>query len=129
MRDKILEWLANGEVGLSSETIAFKMTGTGRKSNDFFTHPSDPDDFKRCLKLINQIPEIRERLHELKSISPYWETLVNHWNEVEESFMNEVPEWLICTFSQKPATKTYKLMKDIYAAVEAKTNDQKEGKA
>lgn len=114
---KILQWLSTGEVGVSSKAIAFKMCNINY--TEAFTHPHDPDDFKRCLKLIIETPEIRTRLNEMKSRSPYWSALIDHWNEVETSFMEEVAEWLVSYWSNKKATKTYKLMQDIYNKVEA----------
>lgn len=108
---KIVNWLANGETGISSEAIAFMMLGIvpGRSMA-----PCDPSDFKRCLKLIIEVPEIRPRLNEMKVLSKDWERLIDNWEEVERSFMEEVEEWLTNDFSQKRATKTYNLMKKIY---------------
>jgi len=116
MKDKILNWLATGETGISSKAIAFKMAGI---ENDckWNTIPHDPDDFKRCLKLVNLIPEIRQRLDEMRSVSIKWNVLIENWKQVEDSFMDEVPEWLTNDFSQKRATKTYELMNKIYESV------------
>lgn len=110
---KILQWMATGKTGVSSEAIAYQMAGieNGRK---WSTHPGDPDDFKRCLKLVNQIPEIRPRLDEMRSVSPHWNSLIDHWNELEKCFMEEVGEWLTNEYSHKRATKTYAMMEKIY---------------
>lgn len=110
---KIMEWLANGETGLSSRTIAFKMIGI----TDSDTHgscPSDPSDFKRCLKLINRIPEIRARLNEMRPISKHWNALIDNWDRLEKCFMDEVGGWLIGKDLDKRATKTYDMMQAIY---------------
>ena len=115
MKDKILDWLANGETGISSKTIAYKMAGI-KLDRMWLSHPSDPGDFKRCLKLVNLIPDIRPRLGEMRSVSKEWDALIEHWKEVEDCFMDEVAEWLTDEFSQKRATKTYDLMKKIYTA-------------
>ena len=113
---KILQWLATGEKGISSEAIAFKMAGVvpGNKRS-WPTHPYDPSDFKRCLKLVNFIPEIRSRLDEMRSISREWNAIIEHWKEVEECFMGEVAEWLTDEHSNKRAHKTYILMRKVYA--------------
>lgn len=119
MVTKIMNWLANGETGISSDAIAFKMSGV-INGRTFLTHPIDPDDFKRCLKLINLIPEIRPRLSEMREISPEWNALIEHWSDVETSFMSEVAEWLTVKYSAKSAPKTYAMMKKIYAEARIK---------
>lgn len=113
LQEKILHWLATGETGTSSKTIAFVMVGEQPQRN-FMNHPSDPDDFKRCLKLLREIPEIRPRLDEMRCISPKWNALIDHWQEVEDCFMAEVPDWLDNVLSEKSASKVYELMDKIY---------------
>jgi hypothetical protein len=113
MKTKILHWLATGETGISSEAIAFKMAGIADKRT-WSTHPGDPDDFKRCLKLVNRIPEIRQRLDEMRSLSTEWNALIEHWKEIEACFMSEVGEWLRDEYSYKGASKTFGLMRKIY---------------
>lgn len=123
IRCLLLRWFAWGETGISSEAIAYHMAGieNARKNN---THPSDPDDFKRCLKLVNAIPEIRLRLDEMRPLSAEWNALVENWKEVEDCFMSEVAEWLTVKYSPKRAAKTYKLMEKIYKEA-IKCNEQK----
>jgi hypothetical protein len=116
MEKKIIDWLANGETGISSKVIAFTMLGQNYSKP--FSHPHDPDDFKRCLKLVIAIPEIRPRLGELRSRSAYWAALIDHWDEVESTFMDEVAEWLHNGWSKKRAHRTYELMQKIYAEAE-----------
>lgn len=115
MKDKLLEWFIKGEVGASSRVIAAKMAGVQILDK---AHPSDPDDFKRCLKLLLFIPEIRLRLNEVSEISIYWKHLVNNWEIVEKSFMHEVSEWLEDGGYGKKATNTYYIMKNIFKKAE-----------
>ncbi|GAG26436.1 unnamed protein product, partial [marine sediment metagenome] len=61
MEKKILEWFANGETGTSSEAMAFAAAGIANKSSFGNSTPSDPSDFNRCLKLINQVPEVKDK--------------------------------------------------------------------
>jgi len=116
-KTEILQWLATGETGISSEAIAFQMAGIENRRK-WHTHPIDPSDFKRCLKLINRIPEIRSRLDEMHPLSIEWNALVENWKEVEDCFMEEAAEWLTVEDSQKRANKTFDLMNKIYAACE-----------
>lgn len=111
MKDKIINWLAFGERGASSEAIAFKMLGKDGKWPAWT--PSDPSDFKRCLKLLRDVPEIRPRLHEMRDVSERWAKLIDRWDEVEACFMEEVSGWLDDKDQRKSATKTYALMKEI----------------
>jgi hypothetical protein len=112
---KIMNWLAKGEVGLSSQEIAYQMSGAD-SNRTHCTHPSDPSDFKRCLKLINAVPEIRGRLDEMRHKSKQWDALVENWERLEKCFMDEVGGWLVGEDYDKRATKTYQMMQEIYGA-------------
>jgi hypothetical protein len=104
-REKALNWLAIGEVGTSSKTIACRLLNL---PNSREYHPSDPDDLSRCIKLLNSVPEFRERLDEMKVVSPAWKALVEHWEEVEALFHSEMR-------GQRcgRAPKTYERMKEL----------------
>lgn len=104
---RVLQWFANGEKGISSEAIATTICGLdGGYRKDT---PSDPSDFKRCLLLLKAVPELRCKLHLMRSVSKEWNTLIDHWDEIEACFVSEVPEWLD-GHSMKSAPKTYALM-------------------
>ena len=118
MEKKIINWLANGERGSSSEAIAFQMLGQKQNDSRGWCHPHDPADFKRCLKLIFAVPEIRPRLHEMRQHSIYWNALIERWDEVERCFLREVGEWLSNEYSTKRANETYALMERIYKQAE-----------
>lgn len=110
---KIINWIANGETGVSSEAIAFQMAGVDNHRK-FSSHPCDPSDFKRCLKLVNEIPEIRVRLDEMRHKSKYWNALIDNWDKLEKCFLEEVGGWLVDKDIDKRATKTYNMMQEIY---------------
>ena len=118
---KIAEWLVAGETGSSSIAIAARFLGVVPRHGWQCSHPSDPDDFKRCLKLIRAIPEIGGWLKEMREVSPYWKALIDNWQEVENSFMHEVPEWLDGGGMWKCAPETFKIMRRIFDAVFLKT--------
>jgi hypothetical protein len=46
--------------------------------------PADPDDFRRCYLLIKAVPQWKERLVELKSLSETWSKLVDNWDKLTE---------------------------------------------
>lgn len=88
IEDKIADWFAHGEIGVSSKAIALRLLGRSpeevieQAGQGFPTHPSDPDDFRRCHELIERVPEIRARLPEMAAVSPIWTVLVEHWDEL-----------------------------------------------
>ena len=101
MRDAIIEWLANGETGLSSETIAFFALG---KTNRRISYPYDPADLNRCIKLLTDAPEAKKALPILANLNPTWKRLVQHWEELQQMFIDEVGyDWC----NAKSAPKTY----------------------
>lgn len=74
-------WLTHGERGVSSETIF--QTIDGRIILKYEKgHPLDPDDFRRCYLLLETIPEWKEKLHLMKTVSPVWEALVDNWDKL-----------------------------------------------
>lgn len=106
MKDKILEWFGTGRVGASSRAMALCIAGAkGGKD-----HPYDPDDLNRCLLFLEAVPEAREHLGKLRKLSPTWAKLVDRWDEVEASFLDEVGrDWC----KARSAPKTYDLMKAV----------------
>jgi hypothetical protein len=110
----VLKWLANGETGLSSETLAY-WAGFGVKKADR-SHPLDPSDFNRCLGLLRAVPELRADLHKMNRVSPQWKRLVAKWDEIEKTFIEEVgPDWT--KNRRASAKKTYDLMKVVIDGV------------
>ncbi len=58
---KVLKWQSTGDVGISSATLA--SIACGLKKNIYGHHfgaPHDAADFRRCVALVEQIPEIRD---------------------------------------------------------------------
>ena len=106
MERQILEWLASGDTGLSSEAMAFTAMGVGRRSY----HPLDPGDFGRCLRLVRLVPAIRNHFGDIAKLSPQWEAIIANWDAIELSFIAEVGfYWEKGGGDQK----TYELMKSV----------------
>lgn len=102
----IIEWLARGRTGTSSETMAFWLGFGVRRSGA--SHPHDPDDLDCCLHLLAAAPTLRERLPRMADISPQWAALVDAWDEIERSHLDEVGlGWT----KARSAPKTYALMR------------------
>lgn len=90
---KVLEWFVHGECGISSKAMACAVIGM--KPNErwkFANHPSDPSDFRRCLKFLSAVPEARNCMDKVARLSPVWEKLVDNWEELEALFLEEYPQ-------------------------------------
>jgi hypothetical protein len=107
--NNLTKWLMSYNVGMSSKAMAgaiFGVPGGGTY------HPHDPSDFNRCLIFLSDVPESLPLLHVCRRLSPQWEALVGRWDEVEQTFLNEVGlNW--CKADRAP--KTYALMQEIYS--------------
>lgn len=107
------KWLAHGEQGRSSKTMA--LVAQGKPPRDSFSNwPHDPDDFKRCIGLLAIAPEVREAFPKIADLSPQWRVIIENWDRLVESFGSEVVD------VDKPwsAPKTYKLMQQLFKSVE-----------
>ena len=109
MITSITMWLAVGERGLSSEAIALTSLGlhpTGLRAS----WPHDPADLRRCLLLLEKVPETREDgLLVLAERCPKWAALVKVWNRLSETLRSEIGEALSARDS---APETYALMRE-----------------
>jgi hypothetical protein len=100
------QWLHSLDTGLSSKAIFYWMT-LGVKGG---STPSDPSDLGRCLRLLAMFPEWRERLQEMEQVSEDWAKLIDHWDEIEQSFLAEAGGRLPGMWDGFSAPKTYDLM-------------------
>ena len=98
--DNLARWLMGGRVGMSSKAMAgviFGVPGGGT------SHPHDPADFNRCLLFLRDVPEAIPLLHLCSRLSPQWSSLIARWDEVEQSFLDEVgQDW--CKADRAPKT-------------------------
>lgn len=103
-----LRWVAGDHVGLSSMAIFCHMVGV--KPRRGWSHPWDPADLSRCLRLLRAVPEWRRRLPEMASRSKTWKLLLARWDEIEQCMQDEVGwDWA----KGKKAPLTYALMKQV----------------
>ena len=109
LKDKVLAWLGNGQVGMSSKAMALAVCGATGPRN----HPWDPDDLNRCLLFLEAVPEARGHMDKVAALSPVWARLVERWSELETSFIGEVGrDWC----KARSAPETYKLMQELIEA-------------
>lgn len=96
MRDKIIRWwYVDGELGIGSEAMACAVLDIKLNECDewvgFVSHPCDPDDFRRCVKFLDAVPEARQHMNKVAALSDVWARLVEHWDELEALFREEYP--------------------------------------
>jgi hypothetical protein len=101
------QWLANGERGVSSNTIFSHLTGIDAGSSK--SHPYDPADFRRCQLLLEQVPDLQERFIKMALVSNEWDRLVAAWPAIIAAMDDEVPGWRDGR-TQGLATKAYQLI-------------------
>lgn len=107
MKTKVLNWFVSGETGISSETMAAAVCDIkpNKKWSGLGNHPSDPDDFKRCVKFLEAVPEARNHLNKVAALSKQWEKLITNWDELEMLFHEE--------FTSGKGTKLFARMKEL----------------
>jgi len=84
-------WLYSDRVGSSSLWMAKTLAGYWGEPWAQYAYPHDPDDFNRCLGLLDACPELIERLPEMAATGREWAALVAHWDELEALFHAEAP--------------------------------------
>lgn len=83
-QENAIWWLANGEQGISSETM-FKYLSDKipLKIKHFEDTPNDPSDFKRCSLLLKNVPQFKAKLDRMSAVSDVWAKLVEQWDLLE----------------------------------------------
>lgn len=104
----VLQWLADGDTGVSSESLAFEYLGTVRGGYSGIDAPHDPADLGRCLRLIKRVPEVRACVDSLAKKHSRWNKAAPAWDDIAKCMEDEVGiDWS----KGRSAPKTYELMK------------------
>lgn len=105
------KWLASGSRGISSNTMFTALTGVDAMKGWETSHPHDPADLDRCLRLIEEVPELKTLIGRMSGVSEEWRKLISRWDELCACHINEVGlGWT----KAKSAPKTYALMQEIF---------------
>ncbi len=83
--DQILEWSAKGNIGVSSNTILFAITGKTVYGNNRDI-PGDWADFNRCMELIKSVEIIEKNLPIVAEIYPKWIPIIREWDKLVEAW-------------------------------------------
>jgi len=105
------EWIAYGERGTSSEALFSHLTSIHIvHPRDRAAHPRDPDDLRRCMLMMDAVPQVIHSSAIVSELSPEWARLMARWAELRIAFETECPNWRTGPWK---APKTYALMKEI----------------
>jgi hypothetical protein len=109
-----LDWISGGDTGASSKAIWCVMMG---RPDGGSAHPLDPGDVGRCFRLLERVPEWKARMHLMRGMGPYWDALVDRWDEIRACLEEECG---IDFEKSRVARKTYDLMRSILKPIEEK---------
>lgn len=79
--ERIDWWLKNGDRGNSSETMLCICYNRTLVEMTFDT-PHDPSDFYRCYKLVEAVPEIKDKFYLLANTSNKWKVIIDKWDSL-----------------------------------------------
>lgn len=105
MAKNIAWWIENGEHGQSSKTMLWQMANIVIDNKMTKAHPSDPSDLFRCYKLLEAVPQLKERLHMMDAVSPVWKNLIKNWDKLTELIEDQI--------NTKQPNGLYELMKEL----------------
>lgn len=109
VQDRIFFWLRYGEHGNSSLTLlkAF-MNGRPPIPVKFTeTHPVDASDLRRCVQLLENVPEAVRGIEHLKQISPHWAVLADNWDSLSNMLTSETKGEMQCGATSKEINRLY----------------------
>lgn len=86
-QNTVLKWLFGKDIGASSEALAAEYFGI---EMEHYSHPRDPSDLGRCLRLIALVPEIRACVDSLAKKSDEWKALAPIWDKLANTMEKEV---------------------------------------
>ena len=90
----LIAWACSDGVGMSSVFMARRLSahaGLRFPGHRIRMSPRihDPDDFGRCLGLLEAVPELREHVPKMAEHGKVWTAYVAHWAEMEALYQEE----------------------------------------
>lgn len=87
---KTLRWLFSSDTGLSSVAMAQAICEIDPEEDYRARNvPIDADDFGRCVRYLEAVPEARPLMHRAAAMSDAWFRLVECWQELEHMYRTE----------------------------------------
>jgi hypothetical protein len=85
------EWIVNGRVGISSQTMWAVLQGIEYIGDK----PYDPDDFSRCYKFVKLCNITEQDLQKISKTIPYWKPYIDNWQKLTEMYeQNDRENWV-----------------------------------
>jgi hypothetical protein len=82
------EWLLSDDTGSSSKYMACILLGKGHAEH---AYPHDSDDFGRCYRFLQAVPEAKKFLNKLSTKGEIWRIYIENWPELEYLYDQEQP--------------------------------------
>lgn len=102
---KVLKWQTKGNVGVSSATMA--SIALGLENNFYgsrFDAPHDPSDLRRCMILVESIPEIKDSFPLIAEKCKRFAPIIAEWDSLTALLKKEMER------PDKRAPETYARM-------------------
>lgn len=119
---ELRNWLSRGERGISSNAIVEHLTPvpTGA-SSPFGDHPSDGDDLRRCMLLLDAVPALQPLMSKMATRSKVWAALVSDWDGLIAILRREL--------RREPGTcgRTYERMRQLLHPVDGQSLYETDG--
>lgn len=127
-QEAALRWMLDGETGSSSQAILHAaLTGEIRTADGRHhdrAHPLDLGDLRRCILMLDAVPEARQGIQVLAQHSPKWERLAARWDELEQVMREDWkpgpaephgsdPPGRMHTGTQSPRQRAYLILREI----------------
>ncbi|EGQ5294863.1 hypothetical protein I4B40_002069 [Enterobacter cloacae] len=110
---KVLNWQTKGNVGVSSATMASIALGLNKSFyHERFGEPLDPADLRRCMLLVEEIPEIRDSFPLIAKKVKRFAPILREWDSLTALLKLELKR------PDKRAPKTYEWMKELLSEQE-----------
>ncbi|EBH8908926.1 hypothetical protein [Salmonella enterica] len=105
---KVLKWQTKGHVGISSATMAAIALGLEKNFyHGLFDAPRDPADLRRCMMLVDEIPEIKDSFPLIAKKVKRFSPILREWDSLIALLKFELKR------PDKRAPKTYKWIKEL----------------
>lgn len=91
----LASWIASDDVGASSLFMARRLAPLAdlqcppHRIEDRRAVPQDVDDFGRCVRLLESVPELRPHLSEMRIHGREWELLVLYWDALADALCRD----------------------------------------
>ena len=91
-KQRMIEWIATCNTGVSSKTMWCALMGVKRKIN--LSTPRDNGDFRRCYDMVEYGHVTLDDLQIVKKQYPWFVTFVDNWEELTLLFEEELDKRL-----------------------------------